>query len=104
MTEYALRDATRARLEAMRRAGEPIWYMKVHGSEYVRTGIPDWLICYGGLFLSTEQKLPKDRHKVSASQRLEMERIERAGGLVRVTRTLDEVEDLLAAARARWRI
>lgn len=74
-------EAARSRkiMEALRAEG---WFcFKVHGSEFMMTGLPDVIVCAEGLFIGLETKLPDKRANVSARQRLVHEQINAAGGV-----------------------
>lgn len=45
-------------VEARRRAGSPVWAVKVHGSQFTRAGTPDVLLCNAGRFVALEFKRP----------------------------------------------
>lgn len=78
------------------------WWANWHGTEHGRTGIPDILACYRGLFLGIECKAPDGR--LRPRQRLELDLIRQAGGIALVVRSradlatsLDELDEQLAA-------
>lgn len=68
------------------------WHMKIHGSGLQKRGAPDRLACYRGTFVAIETKTQGGR--LSASQRVELRRIEQAGGIAVVARSR---ADLVAA-------
>ena len=41
---------------------------KVHGSEFMMSGLPDIIVCAEGLFIGLETKLPSTRGNVSPRQ------------------------------------
>lgn len=66
---------------SLKREGVPIWWLKVHGGPMQRAGVPDFVICVGGLFASLELKHPDDDDpQPSPRQRVEMRDIRTAGG------------------------
>jgi hypothetical protein len=69
---------------------------KIQGEEgsYQEAGIPDLLVCYRGLFVGLEVKMPGN--KASPSQLHVMRTIEKAGGITAVVYSVEEVEKLLA--------
>ncbi len=70
------------------------WFMKTKSSRgRGRWGIPDFLVCYKGLFYAFEAKTYDD--KPSALQELEMEKIQNAGGIADVVRSVDEVKAII---------
>ena len=52
---------------------------KVHGSQYMKAGIPDIICCYKGLFIGIETKVGKN--KMSKLQEEHKKEIEKAGGI-----------------------
>lgn len=59
--------------------------MKIHGSAFQVSGIPDILGCYRGQFVGLEVKRPEIAVEgLSARQRLMFKRIRQAGGIPRV--------------------
>ena len=68
---------------------EVIW-----GGGFQASGIPDILASYKGRFLGLEVKL--DYNKPSKIQEVKLEWINRSGGIGRVVRSVDEVEEVLA--------
>ena len=57
------------------------FWVKIHGSAFQVSGIPDILGCYQGLFVALEVKLPETAEDASLRQRLMMKRIRAAGGI-----------------------
>ena len=57
-----------------------VYYAMPIGSGYGRSGVPDFLCCIDGQFLSIEAKAT-DKDKPTALQMREMKRIEMSGGL-----------------------
>ena len=43
-------------VEALRRAGRPVWAVKLHGSQFGKAGAPDVLLCNAGRFVALEFK------------------------------------------------
>lgn len=84
-----IQDALRAR-EA--------FVFKVHGSQHMMAGLPDLVVCYRGLFIALEVKLPGN--KPSAVQVLRIKQIRAAGGHAYVVRSVQaamKVLDLVSA-------
>lgn len=67
---------------------------KVHGSDMMRAGLPDLIVCHNGQFVGLEVKTPTGR--VSAVQVRVMQLIRRSGGTAEVVRSVD---DALAVLR-----
>lgn len=61
------------------------WWVKIHGSAWQVSGIPDILGCYRGRFVALEVKMP-DGKDLSARQELAIDRINQAGGVARVVK------------------
>ena len=61
---------------------------KVHGSEYMMSGLPDLIICYRGQFIGMETKEP-GKHPTPI-QSLRCEQIRKAGGKSEVIRSVEE--------------
>lgn len=78
MTTQAESKLSRQIMETIRRKG--YWCMKIHGSAYQMTGVPDILVCAKGRFIGLETKMPNERNETSARQDLVMGEIEDAGG------------------------
>ena len=66
---------------------------KVHGSIYMKAGIPDIISCYKGLFIAIECKV--DKNKMSEVQKAHKEMIEKAGGIHICAYNLDDVKKVL---------
>lgn len=70
------------------------YYLKVHGSMYQPAGTPDVLACVNGHFVAIEVKRPNGG-VVSALQKSKLKRIEQAGGISIVARSVDDVSTML---------
>lgn len=82
---------------------------KVHGSEYMMAGLPDLIVCYRGMFVGMEVKMPEG--KQSERQKYIQAQVNSAEGICRVVRsvrdalvTLDAVDELLDSDSSAWRI
>lgn len=53
---------------------------KVHGSEYMMTGLPDIMVCARGYFIGVETKMPSKRRNVSTIQQYRIAEINSALG------------------------
>lgn len=78
-------------MKALRARG--VWCFKVHGGPLMPAGLPDIIGVYRGRFVAWETKMPSGR--VSVIQALTHERIERAGGIVTVPRSVPEALEAL---------
>ena len=65
---------------------------KVHGSQYMKAGIPDIICCYKGLFIGIETKVGKN--KMSKLQEEHKKEIEKAGGIHILAYSLEEVKNI----------
>ena len=70
------------------------YYLKVHGSMYQPSGTPDILACINGRFVGIEVKRPNGG-TVSALQKSKLKKIETAGGIALVVRSVEEVKNEL---------
>lgn len=66
---------------------------KVHGSQYMKAGIPDIICCYKGLFIGIETKVGKN--KMSKIQEKHKEEIEQSGGIHILAYSLEDVKQIL---------
>ena len=86
-------------MEKLRAKG--YFVFKVHGSEFMMSGLPDLIVCAEGRFIGLETKLPSTRNNVSPRQSLVHSQIQHAGGHASVVCSPDEavrrVEEVLSA-------
>lgn len=80
--------------DELRRRG--CFVQKNHGSEHMMAGLPDLVVCYRGLYLGLEIKMPGN--ELSAIQTRRSEQIRDAGGLFCVCESVDDVLDALRQA------
>ena len=66
---------------------------KVHGSAYMKSGIPDVIVCYKGYFIGIECKIGKN--KMSSLQEEHRDMIVRAGGIHILAYKLDDVKQVI---------
>jgi hypothetical protein len=102
-------------LEAVERAGAPLWWRKIHGSAFSRD-MPDILFMINVAHLihpsqlgyrsygAVELKNPDDPKPPTPKQLRELRRIEKGGGDTLVSHDLDEVKHFFAACleQAGW--
>lgn len=70
-----------------------LWYVKLGASRWQRVGLPDYVLCIGGMFGALEIKHPTDMSQnISPIQRYILSQIGRAGGAFCVARNVDFVE------------
>lgn len=88
--------ATRIRTALMKRYGDRLWLVKIHGGLMQRAGIPDLIGCLDGRFIALEVKLPDGHHRLTRLQKVTLRQIAAAGGLAGVVRSVSEAEALVA--------
>nr|WP_307989850.1 VRR-NUC domain-containing protein [uncultured Niameybacter sp.] len=66
---------------------------KEHGGMYGTAGVPDIIACIGGRFYAFEVKTEKG--KATALQEATIRKIQNAGGIAAIVRSVDEVRVLL---------
>lgn len=77
------------------------WFcFKVHGSETMMAGLPDIIVCAGGLFIGLEVKMPGKRYNTSKIQKRVHENIRAAEGVAEVVCSPDEAVKIVRAALA----
>lgn len=76
-----------------------VYVFKVHGSHMMPAGLPDLIACVDGAFLGLEVKTPQTMNRVSEVQKLNHEKIRKAGGMVVVVCTVLEAEQAVRALR-----
>lgn len=96
-TEAAITKRIGGYLGQLKAKGEPIFYVKLHGGPMQRAGLPDWLIIYQGVTLAVEVKTATG--KVTKLQDHTLSEIQRAGALIAVVRSVEEVVRLLEATK-----
>lgn len=60
-----------------------------------KSGTPDILACYRGIFLAIEVKRPETKTNVSELQEYNIKKIKEAGGIAIVSWDLDAVKDVV---------
>jgi hypothetical protein len=88
--ERRLVNSIRAYLE-----GKDAWVFKVHGGDnpFQESGVPDLLVCWRGRFIGLEVKQPGK--KPTPRQEHVLREVRRAGGVVEVVSSVEQVEKLL---------
>lgn len=76
--------------------GRGAFVTKIHGGDNVfqEAGLPDLFVCYKGMFLGLEVKLPGG--EPSPRQIAVLRRIDKAGGIGEVVESVEQVERILA--------
>jgi hypothetical protein len=80
-----------------------VWWFKVVGSPYQMAGVPDVLCCINGMLIGLEAKFQRPgesadhaRARATPQQRVEILKINRAGGIAAVVLSVDEALDLIS--------
>lgn len=94
MNEHALKDKVHDWLKLIVSEGAPIWFAKIGGGLYQRSGLPDYLLCVCGHFMAIELKSPDDGDdaRPTPAQKRELEKIERAYGVATCLNSLIAVK------------
>ena len=71
------------------------WYYMPVSNGMGRSGCPDILVCYKGLFMAFETKAPGKIKNVSANQEREIAAILSANGLAHVVDDVDQVKVII---------
>lgn len=87
--EQALKDRAHKWLRGEQARGR-LWYFKVHGSRFQRKGVPDFIICVGGVLFAPELK--DERERAEPAQKRQIELIRKAGGIAGVIRSLESLK------------
>jgi hypothetical protein len=58
VNEHGLKKKVDRYLKALQQSGAPLWYVKISGGIFQKSGIPDYLLCVRGRFLYLELKSP----------------------------------------------
>ncbi len=72
---------------------ENLFFWKEHGGQFGTAGIPDIIVCYKGRFIAFECKRPNG--KPTLLQKITMNRIEKAKGIVKIVTSVDEVKKII---------
>lgn len=71
------------------------WYYMPVSNGMGRSGCPDILVCYKGLFMAFETKAPGKIKNVSANQEREIAAILSANGSAHVVDDVDQVKEII---------
>lgn len=91
--EALLTQAILKRLRTLRAHGSPVWWIKLHGNQYQKAGVPDLLIVYAGRAIFVECKAPGK--KPTPLQTRRMTEVAAAGGTVTVITSLAQFNHFL---------
>ena len=70
--------------------GGDLYIFKMHGGPHSPTGVPDLIMCYRGVFVGMEVKMPARAAKVTEVQAYHLNSIRRAGGYSAVVTNPEE--------------
>lgn len=102
MTTQPEARISRAILTELRAAG--IFAFKVHGSEYMMSGLPDVIACVDGIFVGFEVKVPGKRNNTSDVQKQVHQLIKAAKGYPFVVCSAAEAMAMVARIRAQLKL
>ncbi|MDY0015135.1 MAG: VRR-NUC domain-containing protein [Bacteroidales bacterium] len=68
------------------------YWIKIHGSSYTPSGIPDIIVCWKGKFFGIEVKRTGALNEQSEKQRIHERNIRKAGGVYILVDTLEDVK------------
>ena len=71
------------------------YIVKYHGGTYSKSGVPDLLVCYRGIFLGLEIK-KSSGGKVTELQEYHINQIQDAGGYASIICTMSQLFNLLS--------
>lgn len=86
-------------VKRLKKMGPEVWWLKVHGGPYQRSGVPDLLICFWGRFVAVELKKPGEKLEATPAQKHELGRIAAANGLAAVVNSIEGWDEVVATAR-----
>lgn len=95
MSQPEARLGSNIRRECIKRGA---FAFKVHGGPTMMVGLPDLIMCYRGVFIGMEVKMPEG--KVAVIQERRIEEIRTAGGIAGVVRSVSDAMALLDDADA----
>lgn len=70
-----------------------LFYWKEHGGQFGTAGIPDIIVCYKGKFIAFECKRPGG--KPTVLQKITINKIAKAGGIVKIVTSVEEVKQII---------
>jgi hypothetical protein len=92
--------------KAIRKNCPDCWVFKVHGSPYQMAGVPDLLLCVGGVLVGLEVKFQRPGESIAHAvgrttpqQQEQIARINRSGGMAATVTTVAEALGLIDRAR-----
>ena len=92
-----LRKCT-AKIDEMRKSGEPAYWVKFHGNPFTRSGTPDLHITYYGVSMWLELKR-SEKEKPTKLQEAEMKKWRQAGAISQKISSVEEMLSLMDLAK-----
>lgn len=80
MTEHQMKDKFAEWLRRQKARGEPLYFLKIHGSKYQRSGVADYWLIVQGTSVQIEMKAANKPCKGTPLQEKELSDHARAGG------------------------
>lgn len=96
MSQPESRLGTNIRREIIKRGG---FIFKIHGGPTMMVGLPDLIVCYRGMFVGLEVKMPGNNPTRIQERRIE--EIQTAGGVAGVVRSVADAMALLDVVDSR---
>jgi len=92
-------------VKAIHKKHPEVWGFKTHGGPYQAAGLPDLIFCVNGLFVGIEVKFQRPgesakhaHERATELQRMQIAKINRAGGLAAVATSVEEALDIIDRA------
>lgn len=73
------------------------YYFTPIGSVYGKSGVPDYVVCYEGMFIGIEAKAPGKLDTQTPLQKVAQEKIEKSEGIYMLVDSVDPVKSLFEA-------
>lgn len=86
--------AIKRHLDGLKKSGEPLWYMKMHGGAMQVSGLPDLCLVYKGRSVWIEVKA--EGKTATPLQVQTMQRLEAAGAVCGVATCVEEAKTILS--------
>jgi len=97
MSQPEARLGSEIRRECIKRGA---FAFKIHGGPTMMVGLPDLIMCYRGVFVAMEIKVPDPSSQPSVIQRRRIKEIREAGGRAYVVRSVQSAMRVLARVDA----
>jgi hypothetical protein len=102
VTEHQMKDKFADWLRRQRTKGEPIYFLKIHGSKYQRNGVADYWLIVQGVSIQIEMKAANKPCKGTPLQEKELSDHARAGGYSYVANSFDACRDVVLCFLGGW--